>query len=431
MFRSEKPDHRTRKVSSAAGVTVALILVLTSPIGKAQGTKGQPTTTAPLSSQQAEEMRAKPAANRKVGVEIANPGAAGGLDPSILATLRSQKAATDAEQREILAQTLLADGFVRPSGSPDGSRGTTATNGPRQANPNAGSQVKTSAIHPHCLVSGISTVSNKVSGALFTPMPDWNLYTIKGCGFGNEPGNIYLKGAFKAGRIPLQVLRNKDPNHPTSIWTENAIVTSLYPGLSGESDQALVTLVIEPASGAPMEKTGFTFLAAREEVLLQRIPLSAVTLALSDSLPKSPKAYVPYKPNVPIFEFSSPVSDNPQATQLGSVYVKRDAYQYLPGGSDYYDFSSLNFGFVPAKMKVDIYNGTLPDPMPGKWDGRNIRVFWNPRYWGCDDLDPMNCTGYESEYALSVWVVGPRGVEPWKPDPGKPVVPRPANKPHP
>jgi hypothetical protein len=265
---------------------------------------------------------------------------------------------------------------------------------------------------------------NTISGyptAVFAPEPTWNPYTIKGCGFGDQPGNVYLTGPFNAGKIKLQVQTVGNAR----LWIDTAIVVSLDPQLSGEVDQVgNVTLVVEPAAGPPIQKAGNGFFAVpREEVLLQQIPQSAVKFSQPASLStsKGPILAPALTVLVPDLLYFSPAQVPPGMT---AEVFRGGTTSFFPAGSDYFDFSKLARDFEITH--VQLYQEADPTGCDsgnagflGSWSMQyeyesrdNIRVTWKEfrchmAFMGPNDPDVW------SDYALSVWVKGPRGVDPW------------------
>src|SRR5262249_46375874 len=114
-------------------------------------------------------------------------------------------------------------------------------------------------------------------------------------------------------------------------------------------------------------------------------------------------------------------------------------------GVDYYDFSKLTQGFTTdsfswvywyntanscrSALNVDTSNycnnGPAVTPgdnmLDGQWDGDNIRVGWRTQLcsWAGFERDqngkwnPVYDVYSMSRYALTVYVVGPKGVKPW------------------
>jgi hypothetical protein len=399
---------------TAAGAIVGLA----TPSCHAQGVKGPAAQGEKLTPQQVHDVLVGSLRGpAKVSPRISNPLVSNmSGESSVIGALRSQKQAADAERQEISAgRSVLADGSVRPSGQNLPGRASSATPGA------PGVKVAplppfSTAVAPKCPQPRIDSVS-KQARVVFTPIPEWNLYTVKGCGFGMKPGNIYLEGPFASGQVPLMFPSPKD-------WSDTAIVAQLNPQLSGESDHDNVTLVIQPQGGAPLRVSGFKFYAARETVLLEKIPQRVVQFsgpALSSAQPL-PNSTSNLKLGFYASYFTPSHATPPASADVGraKVYEPTPSPDVLVPGSDYYDFSALSPGFHPNSMQLayasdsfSIGQQSLPScPSSGdwkaQWDGNNIRVSWKVLHcggWG-PQLD-------KSDYSLSVWVTGPRGVDPW------------------
>lgn len=285
----------------------------------------------------------------------------------------------------------------------------------------------------------ILTVSGSATSATFTPIDEYNLYTIRGCSFGNEaPTNdsgptdwvhIYGGAGSFYGKFAIK------------FWSDNEIDVSLDGSLSGFPDLSNITLVVKRGDGQQTQKGGFNFYAARQTVLLNSIPQSWVTLA---SFPE------PFQ-HPWTMTYSSPPASSRNATlyptpaigppgpTAGSAYVSRssngDKYASVTSAYDYFDFSHLAAGWTtdpsdqqhqPELITFDQYcpagdgwTVTYKESFgswSSQWDGNNIQV----------GLSDTSCSGffgpslginnYEnwsgSYYALKVWVTGPRGTDP-------------------
>ena len=401
----------------------------------------------------------------KGGPKIRNPNAGQGrLSTSITAVLESQKKTAGLEHMQALAagRTQLASGQTgtvagTPASSAGSSAGTTQTRtqnsgkalassgalnakgasspslGPSTTSSATGSQSNT-ALAPAppamlqptnpanpkqlaqppvtammCRGPGVNTVNGKTKGTVFTPEQDYNLYTIKGCYFGNEPGQAYLYGKFKAQKVNLQI----------DLWTDNEIDARVDPNVSGENDENDVTLAIIPKSGTEMKAVGFGFYAARETVALSFIPSSWVKLAVSTN--GFTTAGIDYK---------SPPDSGSEAAGA-TAYVHRFMSKKFSFDHDTYDFSQLPPGWATDSMQLFTYDdGLCPGVVTYKqsfgtstayWDRFNpnkIYVGWAPiacsGFWPPPPLPPLNIykDRTSSAYAIKVWVNGPRGTTP-------------------
>ena len=483
MFHSEKATGLNRKIygamCAAFATTLLMIAGIASPAGEAQGTQKGAARTVKLTPQQLGEIaKAQLLTHGTLSPKISNPNA-DSATAGIIAALRSQKQVADMELQELSTMVPATTQGSGPQASPPASTATPAASAgkaggkpganavtattisqPRSnlAAPSATPPHPTGAEHPQmalpCRQPYIGTVNGKASGIIFTPEAEWDLYTIKGCGFGNVAGNIYLKGPFNGGRIPLQVQRNSGPKRPTSLWNDTAIVASLDTRVTGELDRDNVTLVIEPASGSPMEKPGFKFFAARETVQLKSIPDLAIKLG-----------------NDAFGSFGHGVPGLAVDVYRTATWDPQNPNEHRPfaPGTDVFDFSILAAGFNVASAQIEHFDGSpKQDVVISKsagwnvvWEANGVRV-----NWGVAEIHPCfneNCNDWQGQlqaslsgqvsnnyveaslYGLNVWVSGPRGVSPWRtamggqPNPAvkpkglilAPHQPNPTNKPHP
>jgi hypothetical protein len=269
---------------------------------------------------------------------------------------------------------------------------------------------------------------NTISGfptVVFSPSPLFNPYTIKGCGFGYQMGNVYLTGPFNAGKIKLQVqtFGGNQRTPARASWTDTSIIVNVDPQLSGEVLQQNVTLVIEPVGGSPIQKAGNKFLPAYEDVNLQTIPQSAVKFSQQGSVSAS-KGSVVLNPalslvTTPLLYFSP--AQVPKG-MTAEVFRGGTGTSFFPVATDYYDFSGLAQGFWVVSMQLHQEadpTGCAPDTAgsEGSWNAQwessgNIRVSW--KEWRCHlAFMAPNDPDVWSDYALSVMVKGPRGIDPW------------------
>jgi hypothetical protein len=252
----------------------------------------------------------------------------------------------------------------------------------------------------------ILNVSGSADPATFTPIDQYNLYTITGCSFGNTSGkvSIYGKGSFQENFI-------------VKFWSENSIVVSLDSNLSGLPDFDNITLVVQRNDNLQTQKPGFKFYAARQTVPLKKIPESWVRLE---------KAYTDHTNTEVTAQFSSPPS-SPPGPGAGTSYVSRFFNGEKIGetsGTDYYDFSQLAPGWTTDSFQVTTYPQTCPytvtyrqDFFQWNWDWAMNNIFVSISATSCSGFFAgMPLTNYQnwtgSYYALQVWVSGPRGLDP-------------------
>jgi hypothetical protein len=365
---------------------------------------------------------------------------------AILAVLAKQRTAADVEAAQVKlriqpttlagaggspTQLMSASGGAGTLGRPPGAGGDPSTL--QRGSSNGGSSgstgnIPSSIAHEHLFNNTaiicstdptfrILSVSGSADPATFTPIEQYDLYTITGCSFGNTSGkvSIYGTGAFQQNFI-------------VKFWSENSIVVSLDSNLSGLPDFDNITLVVQRNDNLQTQKPGFKFYAARQTVPLKMIPSSWVRLM-----------YFPFS-----VRYSSPPSDEPvPGPNAGSAYVSRYAdgikydpsapedcltsKAYCPLNVDYYDFSQLAPGWTTDSFQVTTYPQSCPFTVTYREDFGT----WN---WDWAENNPNNIRGYLSDttcsgffagmplknyrnwtgsyYALQVWVSGPRGLDP-------------------
>jgi hypothetical protein len=250
----------------------------------------------------------------------------------------------------------------------------------------------------------IDTVDDRPIGtAIFSTDPQHNAHVIAGCGFGNQQGKVYLTGPFATPSVSTQIY----------AWTDKGIDLVVDPNLPGELDHfGNVTLVIVAANGQQTQATGFSFYAARAEVQLTTFPRSQANLQII------PDAVGQNTVNI---NFSSPASSVPGA----AVDIFRQDAGRFGLGTDYYSFNQLSPGFWVDKFQFWHFDMTQADCdadfyVDGVWspiwrDKLNaLQVVTEEQH--CHIAPTVNTPSYDyswSHYALAVWVVGPRGGNPW------------------
>lgn len=297
----------------------------------------------------------------------------------------------------------------------------------------------------------------KVSGesypGTFTPDPQYNPYTITGCSFGDpNPNNqVYLYGPGGLKAIFA------DSQHAPLFWSDNSITVDLDPQLAGVNDVPSVTLVVHRADiNKEVEKSGFKFYAARKIVQLNPI-LSGLAKLTDDRYFHPQYTSSEYSALVSRFmhlhhdrptgnesvDDGTPIPSLPPGTDYRSVGIPFFGsgldIQGLPG--DYFDFSNLAKGFETDSFSYFYWQ---PDPMSlcgagddiaghtagtyGNWQfdwsgDRMIRVV--PQIAWCWDLEVFVGTYIkQSQYALNVYVSGPRCLDPWTGQPDQPCIQR-------
>jgi len=281
--------------------------------------------------------------------------------------------------------------------------------------------------------------------ATFTPIDQYNLYTIAGCSFGGQSGRAYIygTGTFQGNFI-------------VKFWSDNSIALSLDPALSGVPDLDNLTLVIKRADGQEVQKGGFKFYAARGDALGNAVLLKLIPAGQTQLHP-SPWMDIQY---------SSPISDPSDAAGMVSrnfrIEIDRTtsnatingqngfhvngnnlflSYPYDPQYNAYnvqdsFDTGHLAQGFSSVSAALDfwvpdasalcgagddvmksytddpVHSDTGSPPWGLSWDGDTVHVA-GPLY-KCYDLEVFkeNLVA-QSRYAVKVWVIGPRCLDPW------------------
>ena len=331
---------------------------------------------------------------------------------SMMAALRTQKQTADTERTAILSSQRTAPMIPRmggvggPGSTPTHTMGNSISTGPATG----ATRMPKSTVTPPapagqgmamggCLRPTIITVNGQNMGTVFTPDPQFNLYTIKGCKFGEAQGQTYIYGPFAAGQVALQI----------EFWSDTQIIAKVVPQVTGELDQSNVTLVVVPSGSPQVQKPGFKFYAVRETTLLAKIsPSVFVPAAVTDAA------------NHPVLaQYGSPGSGYFPGR---SASVVRDATSVFNGGQDFFDFSKMKPGFITESMAFEYWEMPLEQRVNfqengasnAEWVGDNIRVSWKMQHFHTSPfLTAPARDDSQSGYALTVWVTGPRGVSPW------------------
>lgn len=266
-------------------------------------------------------------------------------------------------------------------------------------------------------------VSGDAHAATFTQDARYNFYTITGCSFGNPGPNakvyIYYKNTFHQ---QFQIQQ----------WNENLIKLNLDPNLRGVTDQDNLTLVVQRGDGKQATKDGYKFYAARETVLLTTFPQRSFSLdkftpnntsdlAVQYTSPSSPTVAPYVKGYTAGVSWQCSDCDYNQSHPGFSIYTK--------GETDIYDFKALQPGFVAYQAAMGHMDLGCPSGdvhrdgnFDLKWQSGQLWVNWQGQTCttqGCGGFGQPDCfiSPPGSNYAVNIWVQGPRGVDPWS---GKP-----------
>ncbi len=356
------------------------------------------------------------------GPVVKNPNASA-LETAALAELAKQKQVADSDLSQIRAahpmgnlpavhSQAIRGGVSRPNIGPERTQGepTSASRYGRLSM--SGNQVNGCYATSNGQVT-IGKVTGQSYHLVFTPISQFNLYTIHGCNFGDsKPGNkawIYGPGFHADFQI--------------EDWTDSSIALKLGENISGVSDQDNLHLVVHRADGKEAQAEGFRFYAVRERVLLKYVPPAWRKLdtnvtgrshwdwraSLQDNSPVS-------GPNVPA-----------QAAGTSTIYVGRRLGDKFAPASDTFDFSQLPKGWVVDSVAWVSFPANCPNIVTyrenfgqwnAQWSASKIQFSWGDT--SCSGFWPNPILGIptnvyqnhtESNYALRVWVKGPRGME--------------------
>jgi len=272
----------------------------------------------------------------------------------------------------------------------------------------------------------ILKVSGDAAAATFTPIEKYNLYTISGCSFGGSNANnkvyIFGKGSFQG-------------NFLIRFWSENSITIALDPALSGVLDQDNLTLVVQRGDGTQANRNGFKFYAARGDLQGNPVPVAAIASSqFSAKMPVDLQTLI--LPNT----YASPSPDSTPADPTTEIERLFNTPPWGPT-TDTFQFKNLAAGFLPAGANL-VYWYIVPPDCPGlleapkvpvrkvgdptldvqgnwdvAWDAGNLVIHTTvegcrQRYVGPGNSDASYWTSF-SRYAVEVWVLGPRCVNPW------------------
>jgi len=328
-------------------------------------------------------------ANGQPGPRIRNPRlSSDGIEPAILAVLD--------EQRRYL-QNSAEPGRAWP-------RRLTAMAG----------LLRTALPVPSCFNPLILAVNGRAVEPVFTPRLGDNHFRIEGCGFGSRPGEVRLE---PESSVPLPAIAMQ----PTTLqleragsWSDNQIDVRLDSHLAGNPD-SIATLVVRLADGRRLELHGCRFVAVRgAPVALKMISASWVKLSPTGTQPRLLRQ-VEYV-SLPTGGEDIP----PDAANLSALVIRSDS-ETFDGGTDKYEFSALNPGWVVESIQIQNYDVACPGDVTHteqagdsnlRVEDRGLTVNWASRT--CSSFIPpmFRFSIAASEYGVKVWVMGPIGTEP-------------------
>jgi hypothetical protein len=279
----------------------------------------------------------------------------------------------------------------------------------------------------------INTVNGQTSGATFSSDPQYNQYTITGCGFGAQQGQARLFGPFVARTLNLTI----------EFWSDTAIIAALDPNLSGEPDQqGTVNLVIAPVGAPQVEASGFNFYAVREMIPLPSFPLNWAHLQqVKDTQGWGSVVGTTYyspanaSPGRLVYQAGNPVGDCPNnlfVTAGGpggwTLDVDRAECGRIGTGTDTFDLTNLPAGLDPYAFQIRTQDFSQADcnQAPGNdtlyfdgswselWTGNANIIQITTQSTTCHASGDVAWGGGGtfglSSYSLQIWVLRPRGV---------------------
>jgi hypothetical protein len=235
--------------------------------------------------------------------------------------------------------------------------------------------------------------------------------TIYGRGFGSG-GQVRLLGGFR--KAPALIVNEND-------WRPSVIYARLADDIRGEEDLDDVRLEIQPSGKSAITVPGARFEAARETTLLKDIPQRYVTL------PGQQARYTTAQRDIPGLGSTYALESINAKSAIVSRYSGSD--NWFAPGTDVYALA-LKPGFM-----IDSYEywhgATSTNPSEcmehngGEYfQGRYgvtiaavnvVKVDWG--VWRCH-ISPGLWTSNQnfnySFYGLNIYVIGPRGLDPWK-----------------
>lgn len=303
-----------------------------------------------------------------------------------------------------------------------------------------------------CTKPAVADVDGANGSTSFTYLEPGKHYVIHGCGFGNQPGEVYLTGVSRPktspvmsspqylgvhshpGWIRLIPSPGADP-HQSQIWMDTEIQVIVDPNVGGFYDDfpGDATVLVIPAGGKAQIQSapGFGFWAARVEQLLPSAPVpgpgSFNTKQPSRVIGANTQSW--FTPAHLSDTKGNPVQANllsPSAASLvlpGHTFavVREDNGTQFAGNQDALDFApsllQLSYGFQVSRVQLFTAsltsascngsslstNGNWNTIWPNKYNSDQINVSWQEQSCG---------QGGVSAYAMDVFVSGPRGIAP-------------------
>jgi hypothetical protein len=395
-----------------------------------------------------------------------------GVSAEIIGLCRRQKDAGDAIRAQLLTKKSIATTAPRVGVAGQLGAGSAPLNS-RNGNPQTPARQNVT-ITPApsaalCGPLGIRDVNGLSIGTIFTPITPYNSLVIRGCGFGQTMGKVFIdpkydpapgaqRSIYQASR--LQLGRSLQLVVQNANWNNDFILVDVDTNTSGYLESENVTLQVETAQGQQYQAHGFKFYPVYEEQVLPNLVRTMPRLVSSGSLnsPPAPSgadrlAQVRDANGSPVqANFLSPSAGSEVFDPNHTLAVVRLASAVFGSGTDIFDLAPrLKQGF-DIHQKPKLFTATLPPDFcggsgmyttNGNWDslfsGLQVQISWQAQ--GCQVLvrngNPQTPSSHNSHniakapppamnvhssgqggsdgvsaYAADIFVRGPRGVSP-------------------
>lgn len=317
-----------------------------------------------------------------------------GIDLKIMSLLSQQNQVAVQERNAMLAQPKTISGNKPMSST--GNTGPAATAMAPTRGGKAGDNTMQGAAAMSAPVSDpfacakaapaplLFSVNGQKSGVVFTTDPDNNVFTFKGCNFGDVQGSLHLFGGFTQGKVPFEI----------QFWNDTSIVARVQPDLKKELDHDSVNLVVTLGSGHQHQFSGYKFYAARQAYTLASIPNPSSKIIFGQPNP----ANCQHAKNITFMACG--VYSPAENFTVGVVRSGVDGTT----GTDQYTISGLLPGFEVSDVSLLV----SPDVPKNGWSlyslAENISVTYVFDFKNAD-----------ASYWLQISAAGPRGFgSPWK-----------------
>ena len=289
-------------------------------------------------------------------------------------------------------------------------------------------------------MNGIAAVDGQKSGIVFMPISGAEgTFVIQGCGFGKQPGEVYLSGLHHPSpasnvrgnilmfpdRLSLQIAQTGSPGGQREKgslrqnWSDRQIVAFIDPGATGYFDTDNVSLVVKTASGQVYTAAGFRFFAAREQQNLTSIPTKAITPGSSydtaghatvvDILSPSAASLVLPGHTIAVIREDNSAAFHGGTDTLNLINSLAPGFQVIGVQQFHAALASAGCQSIPGGGRFST-NGTWNVTATG---GGGYMISWQEQSCATQSTSGPNVSiGSVSVYALDITVIGPRGVSP-------------------